>query len=221
MPLYRHSRTHRKDDLLERVIDTEIASKLLRLGFVESETFLFQRTIDQFTESAFINIEPKWFSLDVCSIPEGMKDVIELWDYGTVYEAALVNDLNLTPRGVFKRDQNGDYRFKIENAARRDNSISRAKTAVQEHLETWFKKVRNSQEYVLATSPSSALLYARANELASNSEVATAYYEDEYDVLSQILADCRDMNAFTQEHPAWARQYAYVSKKLGKDASET
>jgi len=217
MPIYKKSRLERRGDYLERLIDVKLSAELLELGFVELSPFLFQRVSDGTTESVFINIEPRWFSIDLCSIPKGLSEVVELYDRESEVDFALTGDLTLTPKGVYRRDQNLGYTYKTHKAPDRDKSIERARAAICEHVDDWFKKVRDLTEFVKFVSPEARMLYGRANELAGNYDIAIKYYTNELNILSSIIGDYRTLEQFALKNESWARQFIYVSIKLNHD----
>lgn len=120
MPIYRHTRLERRGDILERLLDAELGPWLDQNGFAERHPFSFRRRWESGDDAVFVNIEPRWFSVNVATAPDGMAEIYDLYDadgsFRGYIERGIVCASVLTPAGVFGTDRS-DCTFKTRRAA--------------------------------------------------------------------------------------------------------
>ena len=202
MPIYRKTRLERRGDVLERLLAAELGPRLAANGFAEKQPFSFHRRWESGQDTVFLNLEPRWFSINICSTPDAMIEINELFhddeDARLDIELGLTCDFILTPAGVFGTDRT-DCTFKTRNAGERNKSVGRARRAFDDHLGGWFDRIHDPRVFVAAIQPNALMHYGRAHELAGNTELAREAYAAMFARLSAMIEYAGTLRKFAAQ----------------------
>jgi hypothetical protein len=200
------SRTARRFDLFDRRFDRVITPVLLRVGFSETQPYVFTRTDPLGEDVVYFDIEGKSFIVFVSFRPEYMDEIDVLYDY-LPKQPVIGAASYLTPKCTTHRPKE----FPCRKARDRDHSFDLVVQGLNAHALDWLASLRDRVRYADAVPPTMMMYVGRANEAAGRLARARQAYEEQ---LHREMA-CWDIVTFSQfVQSEAARPFVYLCLKL-------